>query len=276
MSRSSDPSYYEVALTSRQVAAGFVILLACLVAAFFSGVWVGRSGGQAPPRVAAASPAAPEAAASKVPELPFFSAGAVKPEGEGGGTAPADEPAARTPKPAADAGATPPGERRVPMLRSERQAAREAARQGQEESSQAATAGDEDDEDEVAAAAPKPVRPTPAAAAPSHPAPARPAPAQPAQPLPAQPAPAHPAAAGGAAGEVFVVQVLSSRDQEAAAEVLSSLQDGGYPATLSTTQQGEQVMYRVRVGPYRDRAAAEKVADEVRHKFKLDTWITAE
>ena len=31
-----EPSYYEIALTNRQVVVAFVILLACLLAAFFS------------------------------------------------------------------------------------------------------------------------------------------------------------------------------------------------------------------------------------------------
>ncbi|MFW6175966.1 MAG: hypothetical protein ACOC7L_04000, partial [Acidobacteriota bacterium] len=44
MSEHYEPSYYEIALTGRQVLAAFVILLVCLVAAFFSGVWVGRGG----------------------------------------------------------------------------------------------------------------------------------------------------------------------------------------------------------------------------------------
>lgn len=54
MSDQYEPSYYEIALTGRQVLGAFVILLVCMVAAFFSGVWVGRGGGDAepPPRVA--------------------------------------------------------------------------------------------------------------------------------------------------------------------------------------------------------------------------------
>ena len=39
---SHEPSYYEIALTNRQVVVAFVILLTCVVAAFFSGVWIGR------------------------------------------------------------------------------------------------------------------------------------------------------------------------------------------------------------------------------------------
>jgi len=42
VSGSHEPSYYEIALTNRQVVVAFVILLTCVVAAFFSGVWIGR------------------------------------------------------------------------------------------------------------------------------------------------------------------------------------------------------------------------------------------
>jgi hypothetical protein len=39
---SHEPSYYEIALTNRQVVVAFIILLVCLLTAFFSGVWIGR------------------------------------------------------------------------------------------------------------------------------------------------------------------------------------------------------------------------------------------
>lgn len=42
VSQSHEPSYYEIALTNRQVLVVFVVLLVCIVAAFFSGVWVGQ------------------------------------------------------------------------------------------------------------------------------------------------------------------------------------------------------------------------------------------
>src|SRR3954469_11054127 len=45
MSNTHEPSYYEIALTNRQVIVAFVILLVCLVSAFFSGVWIGRESG---------------------------------------------------------------------------------------------------------------------------------------------------------------------------------------------------------------------------------------
>lgn len=59
MSEQYEPSYYEIALTGRQVLVAFVILLICLVAAFFSGVWVGRE--------EAARAAGPEEAAAEAP-----------------------------------------------------------------------------------------------------------------------------------------------------------------------------------------------------------------
>lgn len=48
MSESNEPSYYEVALTNRQVMVSFILLLSCLMAAFVSGVWLGRSGESSP------------------------------------------------------------------------------------------------------------------------------------------------------------------------------------------------------------------------------------
>jgi cell division septation protein DedD len=48
VSQSQEPSYYEIALTNRQVLVVFVVLLICVVAAFFSGVWVGQRDGSSP------------------------------------------------------------------------------------------------------------------------------------------------------------------------------------------------------------------------------------
>ena len=56
VSDSHEPSYYEIALTNRQVIVAFVILLLCLISAFFSGVWIGRESGD---RAAGADRAAP-------------------------------------------------------------------------------------------------------------------------------------------------------------------------------------------------------------------------
>jgi cell division septation protein DedD len=65
-----EPSYYEIALTGRQVLAAFVILLVCVVAAFFSGVWVAREGGE--PDAARPEAAEAEAPEHRPDELSFF------------------------------------------------------------------------------------------------------------------------------------------------------------------------------------------------------------
>jgi cell division septation protein DedD len=67
-----EPSYYEIALTNRQVLVAFVILLCCVLLAFFAGVWVGRgspaAAADAPQQAAQPSPAAAE----QPQELAFF------------------------------------------------------------------------------------------------------------------------------------------------------------------------------------------------------------
>jgi cell division septation protein DedD len=66
-----EPSYYEIALTGRQVLVAFVILLVCMVAAFFSGVWIGRGGDTAddqPAEIAHEEPQGDE----PLQELSFF------------------------------------------------------------------------------------------------------------------------------------------------------------------------------------------------------------
>jgi cell division septation protein DedD len=75
-----EPSYYEIALTNRQVLVAFVILLACVMASFFAGVWVGK-GSPAAAAAADAPPAEPEPtpAGGTPEELSFFT------DGENGG-----------------------------------------------------------------------------------------------------------------------------------------------------------------------------------------------
>lgn len=70
MNEPYEPSYYEIALTGRQVLVAFVILLVCVVAAFFSGVWVAREGGE--PDAARPQAAEAEAPEHRPDELSFF------------------------------------------------------------------------------------------------------------------------------------------------------------------------------------------------------------
>ena len=88
MSQSNEPSYYEIALTNRQVLMVFVVLLVCVVVAFISGVWVGRGGDSESPAVAVAEVASSDAEqggeAPEIGELNFF---AEKSEADRGGGA---------------------------------------------------------------------------------------------------------------------------------------------------------------------------------------------
>jgi len=76
VSHSHEPSYYEIALTNRQVLIVFVVLLVCVVAAFFSGVWIGQRDSSAPVMEMAAEGAdeftADSDDAAAVKELHFF------------------------------------------------------------------------------------------------------------------------------------------------------------------------------------------------------------
>ncbi len=116
MSSDQDASYYEIALTNRQVLTIFIVLLTCLVAAFLSGVWIGRGGG-GEVQAALEEPLAEADDASQLAELNFFSDappldGAVRPgsaprrpdptQSQPSEPVPATGPPASTPPPAAD------------------------------------------------------------------------------------------------------------------------------------------------------------------------------
>jgi cell division septation protein DedD len=90
VSQSNEPSYYEIALTNRQVLMVFVVLLVCVVIAFISGVWVGRGADTDLPSIGVAdfvpSDSGEEGEAPEVGELNFF---AEKPDPETTGREPA-------------------------------------------------------------------------------------------------------------------------------------------------------------------------------------------
>jgi|CXWL01.1.fsa_nt_gi cell division septation protein DedD len=270
----AEPSYYEIALTSRQVLIGFVILLTSVVVAFFAGVWVGKSGSPATPprqvaraetRPGAARPARPgaareatggEAAARKEPEEFQFFAEEAKGGAKPAAPTPADPPAAVAPSPA--------GTTLIEDLG------------GKSATPSAATPTSP-----TAAPAPtvKPAAPLPAAPPPAAPGPAAPKPAavKPATPLPATvSAPAKPATAAATpvpAGSP-IIQVFSSSDEAQARRVLAQLTQAGFKAFISPIVKDGATMHRVRVGPFRSDADAKKVAEAIKKKLKLDTWIT--
>jgi DedD protein len=250
VSDSHEPSYYEIALTNRQVVVAFVILLVCLIAAFFSGVWVGRESGfrSAEQMVRAAPPTEEEEKEGQnLEEFEFFDseqkAAATtaapaepepEPEPETEDSTLTEELGVEDPEPqvAEREPAAPPAE---PAL-TPRQQRIEARRQREREAAAAA------------AATPPATRP-----------------ARTETPAPAEPA--------RAAGQV-VIQVFSSPEKDQAERIRTRLTGGGHRAFLSPVEVAGRTMYRVRIGPFDSRGDAQKVAEQVRKGYKLDTWVT--
>ena len=255
MSEPHEPSYYEIALTNRQVVVAFVILLVCLLGAFFSGVWIGReSTVRAQEQIARnASPpqAEPKKEGENLENLEFFDARDNKKargaRGEQQGKSEATPARPEPPAPPEEKPEPPPAEPPVHA------------------------------EVAPAAPAPTPVPPaperkgkgrkgdrtaTPAAAAPA----ADDSPLRPAKPSEI----VEPAVPKGA----VVIQVFSSQDRPQADSIRKRLLKGGQKAFLSPVDVAGHTMYRVRIGPFSSRPDAQKVAEKVRRAYRLDTWVT--
>ncbi len=254
MSEIRETSYYEIALTNRQVMTVFVILLACLVAAFLSGVWIGQRGESVAVETVAAQTITSGIETGEAPlgELRFFS------EDDG------------SPKPGSEAPAGPRRDAVPPAAAGPERAAPKATGP----TKPAAQAAPAETTGAPAATPPPPSRtappPSPEATPPATPAAA--APAGPAAAAPQRPAAAD-AEAATRARSLVVIQVFSSSDREQAERVVEQLRTGGLPALLAPVEVSGRTMYRVRIGPYRDPDQAQSVADRVRKEFRLDTWI---
>jgi cell division septation protein DedD len=210
LSSEHESSYYEIALTNRQVLTIFVVLLTCLVVAFLSGVWIGRGDGAEAPLQVAEDVAPEEQATAQMTELNFFSEGASSgSQAEAQPEAPAEQPAEKS---------EPPRPRQEPVVEE-----------------------------------PKPS---------PEPAPQRPA---------ATPPVVNPATQPGR-----VIQVFSTLDSAQAEKLVQRLNGGGYPAYLVEENLQGRTTYRVRVGPYQQEVLAQKIADELRREYRLDTWITSQ
>jgi len=266
VSEPHEPSYYEIALTNRQVVIAFVILLGCLLAAFFSGVWIGRGAGDRADReqvAHATSPAPPAAEGRSLEELKFFTDQGKKrgrQQSQVGLNPPPAQPAPTAAPPAAPTSTAP-----SPPPASHAPAARPAA-----------------------PPVPETQHPSPAAPSASRPSASDRAPAGDAgadtvrpRPLPesvgsvsagrGNPPAAAPTQPGG--GSV-VVQVFASADEAEAQKVRNRLTAGGLQAFLSPLTVDGRTMYRVRIGPFASRPVAQKEAERVRKTYKLDTWLT--
>jgi cell division protein FtsN len=297
VSNAHEPSYYEIALTNRQVVVAFVILLTCLIAAFFSGIWIGRESALRAQDQALRkqpAPAGRQAAAGAdgqaLQEFKFFSETRKKPAKKAAAaaeTAPG-RPEPRDQPPAAGAVPAPPPPSRQARL------AEEHGGEGEPLPGEAANrpAPPPSPLDPAEARGPGAPAAKGAAAAPGKkvsPGAAEKGAAARGQRAGAERRPAAddsgaapaetvhprslPEAAAPAAGGV-VIQVFSSADKEQADRLRERLVKAGQSAFLSPTDKGGQTMYRVRVGPFASREQAELVAEKLRKEQKLDTWIT--
>ncbi len=261
-----EPSYYEVALTNRQVMVAFVVLLACLVAAFLAGVWFGQAGEPSSGRSAAAETgSAVTTPDQKLEKLTFFN--------EDKGTTPAAQTApaavektpsalpASTPEAAPPPAATPaPAETEADKLRRTIEAEMNANRDAVPESSSRAAPGTRvkrTHEEKAQAKAARSEEASPKTAA-----------------LPAEPAPA--AASGGSVSAAAAnwIQVYSSSNGSRARELAANLRGNGFATKVLETSVGGGTTYRVRVGPYDTREKADLAAARLRREFRLDTWVT--
>ena len=81
-------------------------------------------------------------------------------------------------------------------------------------------------------------------------------------------------AAAPAAGAGYMVQVTALRDAGAARAIAEGLRTGGYRAVVVDPPDGAPVgVFRVRVGPFADRAAAERVSARLQTEEAYTTWV---
>lgn len=223
VSDSNESSYYEVALTNRQVLVCFVVLLGSVLGAFLSGVWVGRSNRSEGFSAAAGETENGQAVPDQVEKLEEFKFADQKPAYE-----PLDRPDLSQ------------------LLEQPK--------------------GDTTLAQDVGSAPPPPPSPPPPSPPPPSPPPRQRPPPEKTPPPPLRAAPPE-------VGEGFVLQVFSGRDEGQARKVLATVKGDGYKAYLSSIQKGAMTLYRVRIGPFAERAAAEKAEREVKGKHKFETWV---
>jgi putative transposase len=72
----------------------------------------------------------------------------------------------------------------------------------------------------------------------------------------------------------YVVQVAAVPNLEEARAVLAQLADAGYPAHLTAKIVDRVELYRVRVGPFKSRPAAEEVARRLEREGHRAPWVT--
>jgi cell division septation protein DedD len=79
-----------------------------------------------------------------------------------------------------------------------------------------------------------------------------------------------------APGGAWIVQALATRDERTARRLRDRLAGRGLPAALLEGSDANGPVYRVRLGRWRDREAAEAVAGRLRKELRLDPWVLRE
>jgi cell division septation protein DedD len=269
-SESQEPSYYEVALTNRQVLIAFVVLLTSIVAAFLSGVWIGRGEGEAARHALPAPAVAASSSEAPLEQLTFFN-------GKDPGTratapAPAGAPAPDGPR---DATAPPPAGEGSGAAAPEEVSAEASATEAMRRNLDATMAANRTVPAPAPAAAESAAPPpagTRTTTSPSVP------PARPGKPASGPAATAGTpketlAARAPATGKIFV-QVYSSTNGKRAREIVAELKKAGFAVAVAETPKAGGKSHRVRVGPYADRSKADSAAARLRREFRLETWVT--
>jgi cell division protein FtsN len=77
----------------------------------------------------------------------------------------------------------------------------------------------------------------------------------------------------GSAGPWYV-QVFAGRDKETADVLIRSLSQKGHSVRLDTRREGSGALYRVQVGGFATREAADSAADRLRREGQAGAWVT--
>lgn len=74
----------------------------------------------------------------------------------------------------------------------------------------------------------------------------------------------------------YAVQVGAFKAEDEANKLRDRLRNGGVAAFIEKASNGEQVMWKVRAGPYADKGGAESARGSLKQKFQLDGIITTQ
>lgn len=72
----------------------------------------------------------------------------------------------------------------------------------------------------------------------------------------------------------WFVQVFAGRDREAAQVVVDALRAKGWPVKVESQREGSGALYRVRVGGYANRQAADDAVRRLRAEGQTAAWVT--